>query len=220
MEYFLSEKHVEEGIEENGSGSSVLKVSTVRDADSKEKISEDVQTEVEDSVPESVCHSELSLEEISEAEEQLSANSSQQDSDPEDSIKSMEDADAKVKHEQVAESFKSSLYDLVQLVVARAVVKFDLKCSPDTVREVYNWLFDKIYAAVEGQDFEITEPVLEKMYKKICKDICKKLKCLETDLMVLFALKIPLVVNVTVSTFKEHLSKLSKKQGFFRRLFL
>ena len=116
-----------------------------------------------------------------------------------------------------AEKNKCSVRLLVQKLVLRTFNKAKVNTTIGHSKTIIERLFEKIWAEVEGEDFQITNDTYKHLSKAILKDMCKKWGCAQ-DVLVSMNLDEPAVDKCIVSFFKEHLMK-PKKQSAIKRVF-
>jgi len=80
------------------------------------------------------------------------------------------------------------------------------------------WLFDRIWAEVKEEEFNIAPKKIIGLEKVIYKDIYRKWPSLSKT-STFMDLDDPLIANVIVSTSKEHLTTLSRKFRQQKRFF-
>ena len=119
------------------------------------------------------------------------------------------------KHEPVVDdklqTFKASLGQVVEMLILKAVGKSSVNCANEDFKDIYDWLFAKIWAQVEEQDFHISARITKNMHSDIFKKLCKKSCCKERN--VLKFLKDPAMDNIIVSCVEKHLRKSSRKSS-------
>ena len=147
--------------------------------------------------PVSDLRSEQSLSDVTSEEEDVNDKSIvSQENGPVDVLKCEE------MQEQVVdpklEIAKTTPSILLQLLISRAVTKSEVLCSKENVKEINDRLFEKIQPQIEDLNFDIAEGDMNKLFKKICKSICKKLHCSEGHLLTLMHLQNTNMNNIIV----------------------
>lgn len=116
------------------------------------------------------------------------------------------------------EKKKLSVLILVERVVMRTFKKAKVNSSFRDPCTIIDKLFKKIWAVVEGVDFEITPETLKSMHKAIFKDLCQYRGCAEL-VMVSMVLGGPEADQIA-GTFKQHLIAPPKKPNAICRFFI
>ncbi|XP_047465776.1 uncharacterized protein LOC125022863 [Mugil cephalus] len=104
-------------------------------------------------------------------------------------------------------------------LISRVFKKSELICATDSLDDIYQWLFNKIWDEVNSEDLNINLNKLKKVDKAILKELRKTLHCSKKIVGVLMTLKDPYIENLIVSSFKKQLKKHSEEPGTITEFF-
>ncbi|KAL7399940.1 hypothetical protein ABVT39_004017 [Epinephelus coioides] len=119
--------------------------------------------------------------------------------------------------DQDSEINRLSVRLLVNKLVTRVCKKAKIQVRSEDLHVIIDHLSSRIWAEVEGADFEISPATFERLDKAVFKDLCKSWGCAE--LVLLRMNRGEQEIDHIASTFKHHLMKPPKQQSAICRLF-
>ncbi|KAL7399897.1 hypothetical protein ABVT39_003366 [Epinephelus coioides] len=119
--------------------------------------------------------------------------------------------------DQGSEINRLSVRLLVNKLVTRVCKKAKVQVRSEDLYVIIDHLSNRIWAEVEGADFEISPATFERLDKAVFKDLCKSWGCAE--LVLLRMNRGEQEIDHVASTFKYHLMKPPKQRSAICRLF-
>ncbi|KAL7400668.1 hypothetical protein ABVT39_015807 [Epinephelus coioides] len=119
--------------------------------------------------------------------------------------------------DQDSEINRLSVRLLVNKLVTRVCKKAKIHVRSEDLYVIIDHLSSRIWAEVEGADFEISPATFERLDKAVFKDLCKSWGCAE--LVLLRMNRGEQEIDHIASTFKHHLMKPPKQRSAICRLF-
>ncbi|KAK5599618.1 hypothetical protein CRENBAI_018415 [Crenichthys baileyi] len=114
---------------------------------------------------------------------------------------------------------QSSIILLVNALVMQAVTKSKISCHYQHFEAITKRLADKIYAEVEGQDFQNIQKRLNKLSTGILRAVSKQIGCTQADVLVLLSLNDSNIDKAIISLCKKEMLKPAKEPTIFKSFF-
>ncbi|XP_047452591.1 uncharacterized protein LOC125015013 [Mugil cephalus] len=108
------------------------------------------------------------------------------------------------------ETFVSSI---AENLISRALTKSKRTCDAETLDTMHQRLFNKLWAEVERQGYNINMEKLKNVDKAILKDICKRLHGPKSAMWVPMIYRCPQMEDIIATSFKKQLKRKSEERG-------
>lgn len=114
-----------------------------------------------------------------------------------------------------AEKYKMSIQVFVWRLVNRIFKTAKVSYSTESTEDIFNRLIERIWAEVQGVDFDIRKKTIEKLDAAIFKVLCKKYGCAEIVLVTMM-LNDPTFENCIAFAVRDRLVKTKKRSAICR----